>query len=67
LRPIEHSVIRQAFNQLPANLIRSNNLEWWRRIPAFVGEDLAIFFSLPRQDAKSPFQAADVSSDVVRV
>ena len=63
LRPIEHGVISQAMEGLPANLIRSNNLEWWRRIPAFVGEDLAVFFSLPRQNATQPFQ----TSDVVRV
>jgi hypothetical protein len=60
LRTIEHSVIHQAFEGLPANLIRSNNLEWWRRIPAFVGEDLAVFFSLPRQNATQPFQATDI-------
>lgn len=46
LRPVEQSIIRQALQGIPANLIRSNTLEWWRRIPAFVGEDVAIFFSM---------------------
>lgn len=46
LRPVEQSIIRQALDGVPANLIRSNTLEWWRRIPTFVGEDVAIFFSM---------------------
>jgi hypothetical protein len=28
-------------------LIRSNNLEWWRRIPAFVGDEVAAHFKKP--------------------
>jgi dolichol-phosphate mannosyltransferase len=46
LRPMEQSIIRQALTGVPATLIRSNTLEWWRRIPTFVGEDVAIFFSM---------------------
>jgi dolichol-phosphate mannosyltransferase len=46
LRPVEQSIIRQALEGVPANLIRSNSLEWWRRIPTFVGDDVAIFFSM---------------------
>jgi hypothetical protein len=46
LRPVEQSIIRQALDGVPANLIRSNSLEWWRRIPTFVGDDVAIFFSM---------------------
>ncbi|HEX9013145.1 MAG TPA: hypothetical protein VF813_06505 [Anaerolineaceae bacterium] len=46
LRPVEQGIIRQALEGVPANLIRSNSLEWWRRIPTFVGEDVAIFFAM---------------------
>jgi dolichol-phosphate mannosyltransferase len=46
LRPAEQSIIRSALTGIPANLIRSNTLEWWRRIPTFVGDDVAIFFSM---------------------
>jgi dolichol-phosphate mannosyltransferase len=38
LRPIEQGIIRSAFNDLPATLIRSSHLEWWRRIAVFVDE-----------------------------
>src|SRR5271157_3137969 len=38
LRPVEHTIIRKALSGLPANLIRSSHLEWWRRIPLFVNE-----------------------------
>jgi dolichol-phosphate mannosyltransferase len=41
LRPIEQGIIRSALGDLPANLIRSSHLEWWRRIPAFVDEVIA--------------------------
>jgi hypothetical protein len=41
LRPIEQGIIRSALGNLPSTLIRSNHLEWWRRIPAFVDEVIA--------------------------
>lgn len=62
LRPIEHSIIQQAMQNMPATLIRSNSLEWWLRIPAFVGEDVAVFFSLRPERASSVMR-----TDVVRV
>jgi hypothetical protein len=62
LRQVEHSIIRQAMQSLPATLIRSNSLEWWLRIPAFVGEEVAIFFSLPSHRPSSVMR-----TDVVQV
>lgn len=47
LRPVEQSIIRSAMHNIPAMLIRSNSLEWWRRIPAFVGDDVAVHFRKP--------------------
>ncbi len=44
LRQVEREIIINAMNALPAALIRSKNLEWWRRIPAFVGEEVAVHF-----------------------
>ncbi len=44
LRQVEREIIVNAMNALPATLIRSNNLDWWRRIPAFVGEEVAVHF-----------------------
>jgi hypothetical protein len=38
LRPVEQAIIRKALGRLPANLIRSSHLEWWRRIPLFVND-----------------------------
>lgn len=41
LRVAEQAIIRQAMGQLPATLIRSANMDWWCRIPAFVDEQVA--------------------------
>jgi hypothetical protein len=38
LRLVEQAIIRKALGDLPANLIRSSHLEWWRRIPLFVND-----------------------------
>jgi dolichol-phosphate mannosyltransferase len=38
LRLVEQVIIRKALMGLPANLIRSSHLEWWRRIPLFVND-----------------------------
>jgi hypothetical protein len=62
LRPVEHSIIRSALEGLPVNLIRSNTLEWWLRIPAFVGEDVAVYFALPPQNSQSALR-----TDTVRI
>ncbi len=39
LREREHAIIRQALGQLPATVIRSDNFDWWARIPAFVNNE----------------------------
>lgn len=62
LRKLEHTIIQQAMQTLPANLIRSNTLEWWLRIPAFVGDEVAVFFSLRPDLSTSPLR-----TDVLRV
>ncbi|MDD5369507.1 MAG: hypothetical protein PHQ40_10495 [Anaerolineaceae bacterium] len=62
LRQVEHAIIKQAMQNTPATLIRSNTLEWWLRIPAFVGEEVAIFFSLRPERANRVLRP-----DVVRV
>lgn len=41
LREAEQAIIRQAFGGLPATLIRSDHMDWWCRIPAFVDEQVA--------------------------
>ena len=41
LRVSEQAIIRSAMGQLPATLIRSANMDWWCRIPAFVDEQVA--------------------------
>jgi hypothetical protein len=35
----EQAIIRQAMDSLPARVIRSNSLDWWSQIPAFVNDD----------------------------
>jgi dolichol-phosphate mannosyltransferase len=35
----EQSIIRQAMDKLPARVIRSNSLDWWSQIPAFVNDE----------------------------
>ncbi len=44
LREVERGIIVNAMNQLPATLIRSSSLDWWRRIPAFVSDEVAAHF-----------------------
>jgi dolichol-phosphate mannosyltransferase len=39
LREKEHAIIRQALGNLPATVMRSNNLNWWSQIPAFVDSE----------------------------
>jgi dolichol-phosphate mannosyltransferase len=41
LRVVEHEIIAQAMYDLPAILVRSNSMNWWRRIPALIDERLA--------------------------
>ncbi len=39
LREKEQQIIRQALEGLPAMAVRSNNYEWWSRIPTFVDNE----------------------------
>jgi dolichol-phosphate mannosyltransferase len=41
LREKEHAIIRQALGAVPATAIRSSNLDWWHKIPAFVNEEVS--------------------------
>jgi len=41
LREKEHEIIRQAFGALPTTLIKSENMDWWCKIPPFVDEKVA--------------------------
>jgi dolichol-phosphate mannosyltransferase len=41
LRSIEHGIIRQAFGELPATLVKSKDLNWWCLIPNFIDEHMA--------------------------
>jgi glycosyltransferase involved in cell wall biosynthesis len=41
LRDKEHAIIRQAIGSLPTTLIRSENMDWWCKIPPFVDEQVA--------------------------
>jgi hypothetical protein len=41
LRDREQAIIRQALGGLPAQLIRSNALDWWCRIPRYVDDAVA--------------------------
>jgi hypothetical protein len=39
LRAKEHEIIRQALGQLPATVVRSNSMNWWSQIPAFLNNE----------------------------
>lgn len=41
LREKEHAIIRKALGALPTTLIKSDNMDWWCRIPPFVDETVA--------------------------
>ena len=41
LREKEREIIYAALGSLPVSLIRSNSLDWWCRIPAFVNDQVA--------------------------
>ncbi len=45
LRQGERDIVFNAFQNLPATLIRSNRSEWWRLIPGFVDESVAAHFT----------------------
>jgi dolichol-phosphate mannosyltransferase len=35
----EQAIIRQAMDMLPARMIRSDNFDWWSKIPTYVNDD----------------------------
>lgn len=60
LREKEQAIIRQAFGGLDATLIRSSNLEWWCKIPAFVSPVVAKDCSCDSNHAGQSLQADSV-------
>ncbi|MCL4561053.1 MAG: hypothetical protein M1281_10600 [Chloroflexi bacterium] len=56
LRPVEQDIVRQAFQGIPTMLIRNNTLEWWRRIPVFVGDEVAAYFTERPQPIPGSFR-----------
>jgi len=44
LRVAEQKIIRSVFELLPATLVRSSNLAWWRHIPHYVDQEMGQFF-----------------------
>jgi dolichol-phosphate mannosyltransferase len=61
LRLVEHGIIHSALSDLPATLIRSSHLEWWRRIPVFVDEVMAKDFIPMSERAYSAFTKRPVN------
>lgn len=68
LREKEHAIIRKALGELPATTIRSNTLDWWRQIPAFVNErvshDISAAFEVetaPRRRYSRQVESVSVS------
>ncbi len=51
LRQVEHDIMTQAFQGLPAMLVRSTTSDWWRRIPNLVNEGVSMYFPLRTQPA----------------
>lgn len=51
LRTVERNIVLQAFQELPATLVRSTTSDWWRRIPSLVDEGVAIYFPPRTQPA----------------
>ena len=47
LLAVEREIVAQALHGLPATLICSKDLDWWRRILAFVGENVGVHFQEP--------------------
>lgn len=44
LQEIEKQLITDAFSKLPATLLRSRDSDWWRLIPGYVDEAIAVDF-----------------------
>ncbi len=47
LRNVEHEIIAQALSGRPDTLIRRNQMDWWRKIPVLMDENLAVDFQAP--------------------
>ncbi len=48
----ERALIMTAFSKMPATLIRSKNADWWRLIPGYVDEAIAVYFP-PREPVRA--------------
>lgn len=59
LRIEEQKIIRSVFELLPATLVRSSSLAWWRHIPHYVDQEMGQFFlEQPAGDSR-PAERAD--------
>lgn len=67
LRTVERAIISQAMRHCPTMLIRTHNLEWWRRIPTFIQGVVPTDFERRKQvrtthEAQSPLPTASSTS-----
>jgi hypothetical protein len=65
LRQVERGIISDAFSSLPATLIRSKDADWWRLIPGYVDEAIAVYFP-PRPSAISSATASILQPNALR-
>jgi hypothetical protein len=52
-REMERGIITEAFAKLPATLIRSKDADWWRLIPGYVDESIAVYFPPRKAQART--------------
>ncbi len=64
-RQMEREIITEAFCNLPATLIRSKNADWWRLIPGYVDESIAVYFQ-PRPKATRAQAPNTLKADALR-
>ena len=57
LREVEKRIIAEAFQNIPATLIRSRKMEWWRRIPVSVDQEMVDHF-VDRKELSRPVLAS---------
>ncbi len=65
LRRVERGIMSDAFSKLPATLIRSRDAAWWRLIPGFVDESIAIYFP-PKSNSIERVAAIPLQADALR-
>jgi hypothetical protein len=53
LRASERQMISAALERCPTTVLSREDLEWWRQIPAFVDDEIAVHFSEPLGEALS--------------